>query len=296
VVSRGLRFVVALTLSSALIAPASPATGRPATAEELCGPFFVPYVDNNFKIDEHNSKPHVFPDTDAGRALAAAYNEEAIQLQDDRARLYDNWQQCMDILDELRNGKTSSLDLQTIAITVKSLRTEADLAEASAKVPKNFPPPAPPPPGQGWQVPSTSPLKPLYDLLRPSTPGKIGAPVLNGLPKPAVGDPDPAFPGNTIKARGNGNPDVSADHIVPLAELVSMPDFWRLSPKFQYMLSRAPFNYQWLSGDANQSKGSRSAASMKEADPAWIQEQVQLEDSTRARLQELLSALAALPQ
>jgi hypothetical protein len=101
----------------------------------------------------------------------------------------------------------------------------------------------------------------LYDLLRPSAQGKIGSPVLNGRPKPAVGDPDPTYPGNTIQARDGGDPD-----------------------------------YQWLSGKANQAKGSGSAAYMKNADPSWVQEQVQLENVTRARLQNLLSALAALPQ
>lgn len=292
--SRGLRFVVALTLGGTLILPASPATARPATPEELCGPFFVPYVDNNLKIDEHNSTPHDFPPTAAGRALAAAYNREALQLQEDRARLYDNWQLCLEIPDELRNGKPSSLDLQTIA--ARSQRTQAGLAAASARVPKDFTPPDPPPPGQDWQVPDNSPLRPLYDLLRPSTPGKIGSPVLNGRPKPAVGDPDPTYPGNTIQARDGGDPDVSADHIVPLVELVSMRDFRKLSPTFQYMLSCAPFNYQWLSGKANQAKGSGSATYIKNADPSWVQEQVQLENVTRTRLQNLLSALAALPQ
>jgi hypothetical protein len=72
-----------------------------------------------------------------------------------------------------------------------------------------------------------------------------------------------------IGRNASGGSAVSPDHIVPLAEIVNMPGFTRLSPQNMDVVTRAPVNFPWLSWPANLSKQSRSVAAMTGVDPVW---------------------------
>jgi hypothetical protein len=86
---------------------------------------------------------------------------------------------------------------------------------------------------------------------------------------------------------------VSADHVVPLTEIMQMPGFAELTPQNMYAVSRAPLNLQWLSRKANLAKSSRSAAYIRTADPAWQAEQVKLENTVRAQRADIIQKLLA---
>jgi hypothetical protein len=115
---------------------------------------------------------------------------------------------------------------------------------------------------------------------------------------PRIGEPDPPLPGRSIVARlRKGQPDVnpvpyvSADHIVPLAELINIPGFLELSADNMYMLSRAPLNLQWLSQTVNLMKSSRSVSYMIRVDPAWQDGQAALQTSVRGQLEQIVQRL-----
>jgi hypothetical protein len=145
-----------------------------------------------------------------------------------------------------------------------------------------------------WRVPPE--LGPLYDALRQNNPGNnIGSSYLQGQPRPNVGEPDPAYPNDTIPSiEGNPNiPAVTADHIVPLAEIMNLPGFTQLSADNMYIITRAPLNLQWLSQAANLAKSSREVAFMEGTDPTWIEEQQALHDAVRSQLEDIIQKLIA---
>ena len=132
-----------------------------------------------------------------------------------------------------------------------------------------------------------------YDALRGDNPGNVPKDVrLAGKVAPRVGAPDPVYPGQKIGETKTGDPKVSPDHIVPLAELIKLPGFLKLTSDQMFILSQLPLNYQWLSWTANTAKNSGSAARMlPKADRNWAGKQIQLQNETRNQLQDIIKNL-----
>ncbi len=130
-------------------------------------------------------------------------------------------------------------------------------------------------------------MRPIFDALR--TIRLAGA----DLPKPQVGDPDPAYPGQAVRAGRDGAPLVQLDRIVPLAEMLKLPGFLKLEPDDMYSVVIAPINLQWLSRRAQVAKSAAGVALLTRVDPDWQRAQVVLEVSTSAELTRLIDRLLA---
>ena len=155
--------------------------------------------------------------------------------------------------------------------------------------------PLPTEPRRNGTWPMTGPMAPYYEAVRPAAPPRdrqsvIGNVRLQGRLRPAPGDPDPALPGRAIQGTADA-PHVSPDHIVPLSEILTLPGFWQLDAQNMLLVLNAPINYQWLSYRANQSKQSRSATGMLNAEPAWIEEQLALREVALQRLQQAIDLM-----
>ncbi len=280
------RLAYALLVWVILLAGASSARAASASPEEMCSGQQAAVQELQGEISAHNAKPHTFvvPEEEAA---ADAYDAEAAELNGRRATVEDALQQCLEAMRALEGVNADGRGLSTPTSLV-----ESRIAEAKAKIPEGAEPPSAPTPGKGWQV--TEPFRDLFRELRQGNPGDLGDIELQGVPRPNVKDPDGAFPsgsGRVIRARKGGDPAVSGDHIVSLAELMSMRGFLRLTPRNMYAVSRARLNLQWLSYAANLSKGSRSAAAVTGADAAWVEEQVALENRVRRQLQDIIDKL-----
>jgi hypothetical protein len=282
---RLVRAVAAVVLCAWLLVPAAPAVAAP---EDLCSAQVAAAKALQARIAAHNAKPHVFQLPRQAAALAA-YNAEATQLEAERATANANLQACLEAMVALAAAGVSSTDLRAVP---PDTRTALD--QAKKQIPAGWQPPTPPAAGQRWQVPKGTLARPLYDILRKGNPGDLGDVRLRGQSRPKVGDPDPAYPrssGTTIGGNADGDPKVSPDHIVPLAQIINMPGFVKLSPQNMYAVTRAPLNLQWLSFKANLSKSSRSVASMSGVDPQWQADQVRLEQQVAQQLQEIINKL-----
>jgi hypothetical protein len=243
------------------------------------------------QIDAHNARPHLFR-LPAQAAQAAAYDAEANQLNAAQQSAVANLELCLQnaararVMAALAGSGSGGPPVRTTAPADTRQRIE----DAVRSMPRWTPPP-PPPAGKPWRIDANSPVRGLYEILRNRNPDRIGDVPLRGTPRPRPGDPDPAYPGSTIGRRDNGDPDVNADHIIPLAELVQMPGFTLLNADNMYTVARAPVNLQWLSRQANLAKGSRSAADILGADPQWKRSQAAMEQEVRARLRDLITFL-----
>jgi hypothetical protein len=241
------------------------------------------------QIVDHNARPHVF-EVPQEEAQADAYSAEATELNAEEESALSALNACA------QKALTRTKALEELAGDQPNLqKTEPPpglrqkLEDGKASISPDWQAP-PHDPEQPWKV--DPPVRPIYDALRGNNPRPIGNVTLRGTPRPEVGDPDPAYPGRTIpKASGNEDPDVSPDHIVPLAEIVQLPGFTRLSPENMYAVATAPLNLQWLSRTANQSKGSRIIAAMTQADPAWRDSQTNLQNQVRTQLQDIIDRL-----
>jgi len=277
--------LASVILCGLLVAPVTPAAAAP---EALCAAQLAAAESIQARISAHNAKPHIF-ELPKQAAAYAAYNAEATQLNAERARVAAQLQACAEAMDALEDAGVSSLQMRPVP---EQRRLAID--QARQQIPAGWTPPAPPAPGQYWRVPRDSPARALYDALRADNPGIVGNVSLKGQPRPAVGSPDPAYPASSgVKIGTNkaGEAKVSADHIIPVAELIYMPGFLKLTPANMYVVSRAPINYQWLSARSNQSKSSRSVAWMSGVDPQWQANQVRLENEVRAQLQDIINKL-----
>lgn len=118
------------------------------------------------------------------------------------------------------------------------------------------------------------------------------APPVSDLLK--VGDPDPAFPGQTIKA-------LHEDHIVPARTIRDMNGFAQLDEASQLSVLNMPENLEFISDTVNLSRldtpykeWSGETGSGLIADPAWIakmaQKEAQLTQLIQERINELLRA------
>jgi hypothetical protein len=244
------------------------------------------------QIDAHNARPHTFR-LPAQAAQAAAYDAEANQLNSAQQTAVSNLEICLQnaarnrAIAALADGGTGGPPVRTTA--PEPVRRELEVVVQ--KIPSRWTPPPPPARGQRWEVDQNSPVRPVYELLRKGNPRSIGDVPLRGVPRPQAGDMDPAYPGSTYGRRPNGAPNVEADHIISLAELVQTPGFTLLTPDEMYAVANAPVNLQWLSRRANRAKSSRPAADIDGVDPRWRAGQVALEEEVRARLLQLITFL-----
>lgn len=243
------------------------------------------------QIDAHNARPNVF-EVPRQAVQAAAYDAEAAEQNAAAASTQSALQTC------IQKALTRDIALEELAdkwpnspVPKESSAGKLQQLEVGIKkIPPNWQAP-PRVPGKRWEVNQNSPVRPIYNALRANNPGRsIGDVTLRGVPRPRIGDPDPAYPGSTIGRRGKG-PNVSPDHIVSMAEMVQMPGFTRLSPENMYAVTRAPLNLQWMSKPANEAKSSKVVAEMRRADPAWRASQADLQNQVRTQLQDIINRL-----
>lgn len=289
-----LRALVSFLVAFSLVAFGAPAA---QAADDPCAAQLAVLDQIQGQIDVHNAKPHVFVIPEQEAELAA-YDAEADQLNAAKAEARSNLQTCADTLGALADQDRSSAPLKP-----PSDYQRDKIDNLKKQIPSNFQPYTAPD-GEGyWRVPPKA--RPLYKALRQDNPGRnLGSPDLQGEPMPKVGDPDPFFgapdpvygPYGTIGARSSLNPTepaVTADHIVPLAEMINIPGFMDLTADNMYMITRAPLNFQWMSQEANFAKSSRDVELMEDADPAWVDQQVALHDRVRGQLEEIIQKLLA---
>lgn len=248
--------------------------------DEICAEQLAAKQSSDAEIDAHNARP---VDT-SNAAAVAAYNAEADQLQIVQDAAVARVEACFQAVAATMES-TTALEPEAIPADVKT-----NIEQIKTTIPPGFTPGPAPPAGRNWQVPSTSPLKPLYDQLRAGNPGVDGTAVLRGQTRPAVGAVDPAYPGAVFTPTKRGV-WANADHIVPLAEIVNMPKFTQLSAQNMYTATRAPINLQWLSVRANSSKQSRSVAGMAGVDPTWQASQLALQNQVRQEIKDLIDLL-----
>lgn len=238
------------------------------------------------RIDAHNAQPHTFTLPDQQGAYDA-YNNEARQLNSEKDAAVANLKACGDAVNRLLNNGSVKPPTQD---RINKIQDGID------SIPSGFKPPATAP-KQGGVVTVMPELKPLWRALRSGNPGttqSIGNVPFQGKTWPQTGTPNPVYPagsGQTIPAGRFGNPAVSADHIVPIAEILYLPGFLKLPPALMYQVVRAPVNLQWLSSLENSIKSSGSAARILGADTQWIQEQGNLQNSLRGQLTDLIQQL-----
>jgi hypothetical protein len=265
-------------------APGGPPVTPPST--DPCAAQLQAANDLENRINAHNAQPHTFTLPDQ-QAAYNAYNNEAQQLNGEKDAAVANLRSCGDAINKLLNNGTVKPPTQD---RVNQIQRGID------SIPGGFKPPTTAPKQSG--VVNVMPeLKPLWRALRSGNPGttqSIGNVPLQGKTWPQVGSPNPVYPagsGKTIQAGRFGNPAVSADHIVPIAEILYLPGFLKLPPALMYQVVRAPVNLQWLSSLENSIKSSGTAARISGADPQWVQQQIALQNSTRDQLTDLIQQL-----
>jgi hypothetical protein len=282
------RFLLTVLLGLTLLtggAAVAPAVAQPAGA---CAAQQAAVADLEARIDAHNAQPHVFELPDQ-QAAYDAYNAEAASLNAEKAGVAAKLQSCLEAMETLADGSNTSLTIRPLPDS-----TRQRLDQAKAKVPANWTPAPAPAAGGNWQVARTDPARDVYRILREENPGRnVGNATLQGSPRPAAGARDPAYPGRVIGRFPSGQSKVHADHIIPLAEIVNMPNFMKLSSENMWAVTRAPINLQWLSARANLSKSAKSVAAMDQVDPAWQASQVALQNRVRQQLQDTINKLLA---
>ncbi|SBT44452.1 hypothetical protein [Micromonospora narathiwatensis] len=283
---RGARLLVLVLACAFLVLPGAPASAAPA---DLCAEPLAALLGVDAKIKAHNAKPHLFT-LPRQQGAYAAYNAEAAKLNAELAKAKARINACIEAMKTLEDTAAGSPEL--------TRPRPADLkaiGDATKQVPAGWQPPAPPAPGKHWRVPPSSAVRPLYRVLRDLSPPDFRNVSLRGQPRPPIGARDPAYPassGHTIGGPNtNGLSAVSPDHIIPLAEIIHMPGFLRLSPQNMYQVVNARVNLQWLSYKSNLSKSSRSVAGMSGVDPQWQASQLQLESAVRKQLRDTIGQL-----
>lgn len=251
---------------------------------EACGSQAAALEATGQAIDEHNARNPI----EAPPAIAGPYNQEAAALNSKKDAEAAALLSCV--------AAQKALNPDNIATRPLGESLRRRIGDARGKIPAGWQAPYPLP-SHPWNrnvsVPRDSPVRPLYDVVRNETPPKLPAEArLQGQARPNVGDPIPGAPGRTIGRDTTGKPNVAADHIVPLAEILQLPRFAELSPDSMWAVINAPRNLQWLDRTINLMKGSRSATDMKGLDEAWIASQTQLQDRLRQTLIDLIAQLA----
>lgn len=273
----------------AFVLAVAPATQLVATAHadpDACAAQQAALDADNQAIAEHNSR---LPPGGVGPPeVAGPYNQEAAALNAKGAADASKLQSCRAANYRLKDNGPAPKGL------TDTVRNALDQARRGA--PPGWRAPDPlvrNPRNQNVIVPADSPARPAYDALRGSTPQREFPDVpLQGQARPKVGDASAAMPGQVIGQKKDGAPAVSADHIVPLAEIVQLPRFMELNPDNMWRVVNAPFNLQWLDSRVNIAKGSKSVGEMLGVDEAWRAGQVQLQNQKRQELTNIIAQLA----
>ncbi|MEU4530621.1 hypothetical protein AB0F49_20540 [Micromonospora ureilytica] len=284
------RVVTALMLLFALVtAGAAPASAAPWD-RDACASQQRAVERVLAQIRVHNAKPHVFT---LPRQVAAynAYNAEAASLGAARTQATSALTACVSAIAALADQRPGSP-----TFTQPTARELSDLTAALRKIPPDFRSRTTPVGGGNtWNVPKTNPERALFDVLRAYSPGdprNWRTSTLQGQRMPTVGAADPSAPGRVIGVwPGSGAPGVSPDHIIPLARMIYMQNFTKLTPQNMFRMASAPVNLQWMSRWANTSKGSRSVGALTKFDPAWQAAQVRLEAQVYQQLQDIINKL-----
>ncbi|GAB3571570.1 hypothetical protein GCM10027445_27070 [Amycolatopsis endophytica] len=258
------------------------------------------------QIDAHNAKPHRFELPRQAAALAA-YDAEAAQLNAAQTTAIQNLQACRQRVQAMEQERQRALD--DLLDRANSDYTPGPVDPAKVRAVRDAwngltgagrrpsPSTGPNPATRQWEVPPGSPLKPLYDAVRATTPEWPFPNVrLQGAARPRIGDPDPSGYGGGVIGRApgpRGGPNVSPDHIVPIARMMYLRGYTRLSPENMIAVANSPVNLQWMSRLANSAKSSKSIADVPKADPVWARSQVALEKQTLTRLQDIIDRLLA---
>lgn len=235
-------------------------------------------------IQAHNAKPNTF-EIPRQQAAYNAYNAEATKLDAERDKAADAYEACLDAMEALEDHQAGGPDLEP-----PTERLLKKITDARSALGSNWTSTGTKDAAGYWRVPPAE--RSLYKALRTDNPSDPGNVRLQGVSRPAVGAADPTYPGRVIGPRvSDGGPAVSADHIIPIAEIMTLKGFNKLTPENMYAVTRAPLNYQWLSFSANSSKSSRSATLISGADPAWLAQQRILENRIRKELEAAIQTL-----
>jgi hypothetical protein len=277
-------FVLVLTCAF-LAVPSSAAQASPA---DLCAGPLAAVQAVMVEIEAHNARPHTFV-LPRQQAAYNAYNAEAAQLTAKLNEARGRLTACVEAMKTLEDTAAGSPPLgQPQAETLQKI------ADAVKQVPAGWTPPPPPAAGENWRVPTTSPVRPLYKVLRGVSPPTFGNVTLRGQRRPSIGAADNAYPAGSGYVVGRAATGLSAtppDHIIPLAEIIYMPNFLKLTPHNMYQVVNARVNLQWLTTKSNASKSSKSVAGMSGVDPQWQANQLVLENEVRAKLQATIDLL-----
>ncbi|MBD2891710.1 hypothetical protein amrb99_06160 [Actinomadura sp. RB99] len=285
-----------LPLAALLTAAGSSQALADPAYQELCAGPVAELQAIQARIREHNARPHTGPYS----AAAAAYDSEAATLRSEQNRALSRLMACERSLDQMqaRYPKSTIMspsadDVTKIGTALKKV-TDAEKQAATRWNAKTYDYLKY---GQGKAgmtkrvdrrpaklPPSVYSVYKALDQTRPTFPKTA---YLQGVQAPKTGTPDPAYPPSSGRVVNSTH----MDHIVPLRRLVSMRDFLKLTPGNMYIVANSPANGQWLSGSANLSKGSGSAALTSGTSPAWRQRQAQLRQKAESELQELIDAL-----
>jgi hypothetical protein len=271
----GLFAVVLGVLFSTTAWPASPAAAATSIYDFYCATQSQRLAEVDAKIVEHNEQ--------TGRS-GAAVAAEADRLNAQRSLLQAAQVACIDAIAQLRG-----LDADT-GLPIPRTKL-ADIANAARSIPAGWQPPKSPDSKGKWTVPDK--MRALYEVLRGLSPPRMRNSLLQGTPRPKVGDVDPAFPAHTIQPlSGHASvSDVKVDHIVPLTQLMQMDNFLALPPAYMYAVVNSPLNMQWLSEEANRKKSSGAAGDIPDADDGWKAKQEELADHLTTRMQDLIHQL-----
>jgi len=285
--SRSRTMTVLTTVTVLVASPLSEATDAAPAPSGLCGAQQEAARQIEASIEAHNARAASVPKTSA--AAVAAYNAEADSLDAQKEAVSSRLTSCIEAMTALKYDGEGAAALKN-----PQQRTLQKLEKAQKKLPGTWKPsPSPTSPRQNWKVDKNSPERFLYNVLRKGNPGRVGDATLQNTPRPGINDPDPAYAGTgqVIGKNRYGNPAVQPDHIVPLAELLYIKGFTKLNARNMYAVARSPVNLQWMSSKANATKQSRSAAVISGANEKWLKEQIALEQSTRAKLQDIIEKL-----
>lgn len=280
----GVLFAAVLVCATA-IGVIPPAVGHADPIETICPDVIAQLKAWKQKADNHNNRAGSV--NTYSKSAVDSYNAEKAQLESERTALLPRVEAC----ESAARAITSKDPLAPPLAKPNPAQRDA-IAAALTKIPPGYQP-QPVRRGNREVIPDKAPERPLYEELRKGNPGSMPPDSrLAGKAAPKVNSSDPAFPARKIRAGRTGKSKVTPDHIVPLAELIKMRGFLKLTPEQIFAISRLPMNFQWLSWAANMGKNSGSAARLLPgADANWVGRQVQMQDETRSKLQEIIDDL-----
>lgn len=277
-------FAAGLMWASVIAGPVL-SVARADVSPQVCPDVAAQLTSWTQRVGDHNSRTSTVNTYD--HAAVEVFNAEKGQLEAERTVLMPRVDSCAAATAVLTPKDPSGLQLATA-----SAAQRLAIDNARKGIPAGYQPPSVRK-GDRETVPKDAPERPLYEALRGDNPRIVPKNVrLAGAAAPPAGGPDPAYPGQKIGETPAGDAKVVPDHIVPLAELVKLPGFLKLTSDQMYLLSQAPLNYQWISWTANTAENSDSAARMlPEPDRSWAGKQMQLQNETRNQLQDIVNNL-----